>query len=178
MELVSNQDRDLKNEIATKTVFLAHEWFEKERVDIALLRLQDLEAPFSNSLDVLSREVRYQEKISVLSLQNGMGGVLDFASQPSSIYMIDSNTALCRAQYYAEDGLSGSAVVTEVEKDGNVKVIGVHVLAHDATVEADPIERASKKSKSADFESVSSHSETTAKNIHGHIAYCMICVAI
>lgn len=170
-------DVSLKNETATKAVFLAHEWFVNERVDIALLKLQDNEAPFSNSLDVLNREVRFQEKISVLSLQNGMGGVLDFASQEASIFMIDSNTSLCRAQYYAEDGLSGSAVVTEVEKDGHVKVIGVHVLAHDATVKADPIERASKKSKSADFDSVSSHSETTANNIHGHIAYCMICVA-
>jgi len=127
--------------------------------------------------DVLARDVRRQEKVTVLSLQRGMGGADDFATQPATIYMFDTNTTLCRAQYYAADGLSGSGVITEVEGDGNVRVIGVHVLTHDATDPPMPIERASKKSKSADFESVSSNSSTHAKNIHGHIAYCMICIA-
>ena len=67
------------------------------------------------------------DKVSVLSLQLGFGGGLDFAKQDSKIFMLDSNTTLCRAQYYAKDGLSGSGVVTEV-RGGEVKVIGVHYM--------------------------------------------------
>ncbi len=142
-----------------------------------MLQLADTEEPFPYFLDVVSRDIRYKENISVLSLQNGMGGVLDFSCQSSSIFMFDSDTTLCRAQYYAADGLSGSAVITEVESDGKVKVVGVHVATRDATEKVEPIERVSKKSKAADFESVSSSSRSLSKNIHGHIAYCMICIA-
>ena len=78
--------------------------------------------------DVLARDVRRQEKVTVLSLQSGMGGADDFATQPATIYMFDTNTTLCRAQYYAEVGLSGSGVITEIEADGKVKVIGVHTF--------------------------------------------------
>lgn len=166
-----------KESSTNKKMVLLAQWFEKENVDMALLQLEDDEVSFPKFLEILTREVVYQEKISVVSLQNGMGGALDFAAQRSSIFMFDSKTTLCRAQYYAADGLSGSGVITEVEGDGNVRVIGVHVLTHDATDPPMPIERASKKSKSADFESVSSSSSTHAKNIHGHIAYCMICIA-
>jgi hypothetical protein len=160
-----------------KKLSVVHQWFESEKVDIALLQLDGDGEEFPTFLDVLARDVRRQEKVTVLSLQSGMGGADDFATQPATIYMFDTNTTLCRAQYYAEDGLSGSGVITEIEADGKVKVIGVHVLAHDSTEPGKPIERATKKSKAADFESVSSNSDSMSRNIHGHTAYCMICVA-
>ena len=43
--------------------------------------------------------------------------------------MIDTNTTLCRAQYYAEDGLAGSGVITEIEADGKVK-LSSHIWPH------------------------------------------------
>ena len=150
--------------------------YEDNKVDIALLRLKDGQTPFQHWLPVATRPIEIEERVSVVSLQPGLAGGFGFASQPTRIYMVDHDTALCRAQYYAMDGLSGSGIITAPNPaDGRVYVVGVHVASHDSTEAPPPIKK--KKGGVADAESLSRSSDALARAIHGHSSYCFICVA-
>ena len=150
--------------------------YEENKVDIALLRLKDGQTPFQHWLPVATRRIEIQERVSVVSLQPGLAGGFGFASQPTTIFMFDPHTALCRAQYYAMDGLSGSGIITAPNPaDGCVYVVGVHVASHDSTDAPPPIKK--KKGGAADADSVSRSSDSLASAIHGHSSYCLICVA-
>ena len=149
--------------------------FEANKVDMALLRLVEGEPPFEHWLGMMTRPPEYQEEVSVLSLQPGLAGGMGFSSQSSKIFMFDPTTALCRAQYFASDGLSGSGVITGVQPNGSVLVVGVHVASHDDTDEPPAIKK--KKGGVADADSVSRSSDSSASSIHGHSSYCIICIA-
>ena len=149
--------------------------FEENKVDMALLRLQDGQPQFEHWLDVMNRPLQIQERVSVLSLQRGLLGSLGFSSQATTIFMFDPDTTLCRAQYYAMDGLSGSGVITESQSDGLVRVVGVHVASHDDTDSPPPIKK--NKEEVVDAGSVSASSDSLARQLHGHSSYCLICVA-
>ena len=151
------------------------QWFQGGKVDIAILRLNAGESVFSEWLDVIRLPICIQQDISVLSLVVGLGGQLDFASQNSTIYMIDSDTCLCRAQYYAEDGSSGSAIVAHVLPGSTVGVVGVHSASHDSTVAAPAIKK--QKTGAADADSVKSSHDSLSQSIHGHSAFSLICIA-
>jgi hypothetical protein len=150
--------------------------YECNKVDIALLRLKEGQATFQHWLPVATRRINMQECVSVVSLQPGLSGGFGFASQPTTIFMFDPETTLCRAQYYAMDGLSGAGIITAPNSaDGSVVVVGVHVASHDNTEQPPPIKK--KKGGTADADSVSLSSDSLANAIHGHSAYCLICVA-
>jgi len=152
-----------------------NQWFEVNVRDIALIKLNDDQQPFQHFLNILERPVKQNEKIMVVSMIPNLLGVLKFASQDSKVFMIE-DTTLCRAQYYAIDGFSGCGAITEVQPNGEVLVVGVHVASHDNTEEPPPIKKL-KGSKAADHESVSSSSNSLSKSIHGHTAYSLICIA-
>jgi hypothetical protein len=97
-----------------------------DRVDIALLRLDDGQPPFECWLDIMTRPPGQLEDIRVLSLQHGVAGGLGLSVQGTSIYMFDSGTTLCRAQYFADFGLSGCGVILKYQSDGSALVVGVH----------------------------------------------------
>jgi hypothetical protein len=164
-------------ESEARTGYVLRQWYEPSKVDITLIKLNVEQVPFTNWLGVLSRPLRIDEEIAVVSLQTGLSGGLDFAFQRTRVYMLDSNTALCRAQYYAMDGLSGAGAITGVQRNGEVVVIGVHVASHDDSEKPPAIKRSRQGAKTADFESVSSTTDSLAKSVHGHTAYCLICIA-
>ena len=149
--------------------------YKENRVDIALLRLKDGQPPFERWLRVSPRSAR-GEKLSVLSLpDNIFTGNMVFSVQGAEIHNFYEETALARAQYYSSDGMSGAPIVSGVQSDGSVLVIGVHVAAHDDT-EAPP---AIKKVKgvAAEADSVSDSAASLAKSIHGHSSFCLMCIA-
>jgi hypothetical protein len=163
-------------ESEARTGYVLKQWYEPSKVDIALIKLNTEQVPFTNWLGVLSRPLHYQEKIAVVSLQNSDFG-LGFACQPSVIYMFNPYSTLGRAQYYAMDGLSGAGAITGVQSNGEIVVIGVHVASHDDSEKPPAIKRSRQGAKTADFEIVSSTTDSLAKSVHGHTAYCLICIA-
>ena len=151
-------------------------WFEKNVVDVALLQLNPKSSRFDVWLDIFRRDVRLKERITVLSIEDGMNGGYGFACQDASIYMFDPNTKLCRSQYYSADGHSGCAVVTKIDSHGKFHVIGVHVSSHDSTVAVPPMKKA-KGEKYVDYISLTNSNDAHSRNIHGHSAYSLICLA-
>jgi len=150
--------------------------YEENKVDIALIRLKEGQNLFQHWLRVATRRIEIQEQVSVVSLQPGLAGGIGFASQPTTIFMFDPDTAMCRAQYYTMDGLSGSGVIAALNPaDGSAVVVGVHVASHDSTDTPPPIKK--MKGGTADAESVSRSSDSLANAIHGHTSYSIICVA-
>jgi hypothetical protein len=149
--------------------------YEENKVDIALIRLKEGQHLFQHWLRVATRRIEIQEQVSVVSLQPGLAGGIGFASQPTTIFMFDPNTALCRAQYYTMDGLSGSGVVAASNPaDGSVVVVGVHVAASHDT----PCPINGTKGETADTDTLSQNSDSSANAIHhGSMSYSTICVA-
>ena len=162
---------------SVKVCKLEYQWFENGRKDIALLRLKDEEIDFEKYLGIDTREVRVKDSVNAVSLLLGSGGNYDYACQGTEVFMIDSGTALCRAKYYAEDGMSGSAIVTQLNSDGNVLIVGVHSASHDATKKAPDIKINNKKQKTADSDSISASLDSLGKNIHDHTSYSLVCIA-
>ena len=150
----------------TRIGVVSRVYFEANRMDIALIRLDDGQPPFEHWLGVMTRPPINLEPIVVLSLQEGLAGGLDFASQPSTIFMFDSKTTLCRAQYYAMNGLSGCGIVTGGQPDGSMSVIGVHVAAHDAT--ESPPSITTNGNGEVEARSVSDSNDSLASQLHGH----------
>ena len=103
------------------------QWFQELVMDIALIKLDDDQGVFPYFLNIYEQQIQNLEKISVVSLQPDSKGVLSFANEATQVFMVESSTTLCRASYYAIDGLSGCAAITKVQPNGEVMVIGVHI---------------------------------------------------
>ena len=80
-----------------------------------------------------------------------------------------NGSALFQSSYYAFDSFSGSGAIT-VRVGGEFKLVGVHVAAHDSTV---GVTKPSKKGKS--LQQVSADVQSICSELHGHLAYCLIC---
>ena len=153
--------------------------FESRKVDIALVRLIDGEPPFNRWLGVLNRPPQLLETAAVAYLRDRTldddTSPYDFDAQSTQIFAVESASTLCRAQYYTTDGMSGCPVVSEILDDGSCRLIGVHVASDDSTEEVPPVRK--RKCGQVDADSVSDSSSSHSRNIHGHTAYAMICLA-
>jgi hypothetical protein len=153
--------------------------FESRKVDIALVRLIDGEPLFQRWLGVLDRPPKVFETAAVAYLRDCTVDddtpPYDFDAQSMQIFGVGSASTLCRAQYYTTDGMSGCPVVSEIQRDGSCRLIGVHVASDDSTEEAPPVKKS--KSGQVDADSVSECSSSHSRHIHGHTAYARICVA-
>lgn len=154
---------------------LYKQWYEADERDISLIKLNKKQSPFQHWLRVLERPIEINEKIGVLSLMPNLKNKLKFAYQETKIFLIE-DTTLCRSQYYAMDGLSGCGAITEVQPDGEVMVVGVHVASHNNTEKPPPVKKV-KKSTAADAKSVSASVSSLSGSMHGHSSYCLICIA-
>ena len=134
--------------------FVFKVWFEALKEDIALIKLADDEIPFVQWLKVINRSPHMQESISILSIVSSLVGRPSFSAQKASVFCLDTGTSLCRAQYYAKDGLSGCGAIAEIQPNGELMVLGVHVATHDNTKKLLAIKKV-KNSESAETESVS-----------------------
>jgi hypothetical protein len=161
---------------SVKRAKVHRQWYEDGKVDIALLILQDKYDSFESFLPILKRPVQPQERIMCVSRQPSLGGDTDVLTYPTStVNGIEPDGMLFRAQYYAIDEISGAAVITSIQRDGSVYVIGVHVAPHDWNIAPPPIKK--RKGGVADAESVSLTPSSLSKSIHGHSAYCLVCIA-
>ena len=153
--------------------------FESRKVDIALVRLIDGEPLFNRWLGVLNRPPQLLEIAVVAYLRDRTldndTPPYDFDAQSTKIFGVESASTLCRAQYYTTDGMSGCPVVSEILDDGSCRLIGVHVASDDSTEEVPPVRK--RKCGQVDADSVSDSLSSHSRNIHGHSAYAMICVA-
>jgi len=155
--------------------------FESRKVDIALVRLIDGETLFNRWLGVLNRPPKLLETAVVAYLRDRTlyddRPPYDFDAQSTKIFGVESASTLCRAQYYTTDGMSGCPVISEILDDGSCRLIGVHVASDDSTEEVPPVKKRKGGQVDADTDSVSDSSSSHSRNIHGHTAYAMICVA-
>jgi hypothetical protein len=152
--------------------------YEENLKDIAVIRLNNSGDEFTEFVPVLQSRIYFTQQIYVVGHVRGVGGHNDaLYIAESSIHTIenDPDSALCRANYYCEDGLSGAGIVTHV-RGSDIFVVGVHVGSHDTSV-APPKIKKIKKSQSADADSVSDSASSIAGSLHGHTAYSLICVA-
>jgi hypothetical protein len=150
--------------------------YEFGKIDVALLQLKDGQPPFESWLHISPCSTRGQ-KLSVLSLlDNFFTGGLEFSMQSAEIHNFYKGTAFARAQYYSSEGMSGAPIVTGVQSDGSVLVVGVHVAAHDDTEEPHQIKKV-KRGEAAEAESVTDSTASLAQSMHGHSTFCLMCIA-
>lgn len=108
----------------------------------------------------------------------GVAGIMTFYAQASSIFGYDEGTTFGRAQYFAIDGFSGCAAITEVV-DGEVKVVGLHSGALDNRKDVPAItfvKLEGMKSSNADAQSQVSSISSQSRNFHGRSVCCFICI--
>lgn len=152
-------------------------------VDIAVIDLNE-NSEFTNFTPFSVNPVRLLQKLVVVSLRETRHGQNMVATDNCNVRVIEDyeNSALIQSTYYAYDGLSGAGVVT-TKRNGEYKVIGVHVAAHDDTtqiVEEEEKPSKSKKSKKsstieATLKKLQEDMMTISSNMHGHCSYCLIC---
>lgn len=143
--------------------------FEQHKVDIAVLKLD--EGCFKHFIPVHEQKVSLLAQFYVVGMK-GDESVL-FAA-PSTVNTVRPKCAILEASYCSCLGLSGAAVVAVIE-DQQLRVLGVHVGAHeDDPVVMDKVDPA-KANEVVDNTSLSQALTSFSGASHGRTAYTMIC---
>ena len=148
--------------------------YEENLVDIALLELQFDQPPFNTFVPIATAPVSYLQKLYII------GRTTDISSRETipvtaecQVNVIHAEGALFRSTYTGYDGLSGAGVVVVERINNDFLLAGVHIGTQDHTVPPPAIKK--RKGNVADAESASASSESLARSIHGHTAYCLVC---
>ena len=147
---------------------------------MAVLELSNLDDMFSASIPLYTGEIALTQTLRVVGLQDGLtnpDGTDVYSCQIEVNVILSGGSSLIQTAYCARDGLSGAGVII-AEQDGAYAVVGVHVGAHDTTEVVPAVKKVKYgKSTAADADSVSEAHSSLSQSIHGHTAYCLVCVA-
>lgn len=143
--------------------------FYRDNVDIAVLNLDPNGSKFCKWTPYTLLPVCLTQRITVVGLKEVSGGYLEVSAQEASVTVIESRpgSTLFQSTYYSEDGYSGSGVVT-ANYGGVLRVVGVHIAAHDCTVGINHAAKPTVTRLANDLQSITSE-------LHGHTAYCLVC---
>lgn len=144
--------------------------YESQLVDLSVIEIRN-EAQFTDFIRVHSDPISHLDEIAVMGFKVGVADETLPVYYTAEVNAIENTvgSAMFQATYASFAGLSGAGVVTKI-RNGECKVVGIHVASHDDSTK-------NPKKRKPTVKSVNLACESLASDLHGHHAFCLICEA-
>lgn len=151
--------------------------YAENLVDICLLELEEGQSDFADFTRVSFERIALCDKLLAVGLEATSHGYTSEAILKCSVQSIHKATgsAMFRSSYYSFDGFSGAAILTKRLRNGEYRVVGVHVGTHNQTVKTSLMGHERSNTTSVLANEINLALASIDSNVHGHSSYCLVC---